>query len=33
MSNDTQASPSPAAQTQRKRWLAIVVAAFAAIDR
>ena len=31
MSNDTQASPSPAAQTQRKRWLAIVVGAFAAI--
>jgi membrane fusion protein (multidrug efflux system) len=31
MSNDTQASPSPAAQTQRKRWLAIVVGVFAAI--
>ncbi len=31
MSNDTQASPSPAAPTQRKLWLAIVVGAFAAI--
>src|SRR5512132_3575660 len=31
MSNDTQVSPSPAAQTQRKRWLAIVVGVFAAI--
>jgi hypothetical protein len=31
MSNDNQASPSPAAQTQRKRWLAIVVGAVAAI--
>ncbi|HEV8553524.1 MAG TPA: efflux RND transporter periplasmic adaptor subunit [Casimicrobiaceae bacterium] len=31
MSNDTQPSPSPGAQAQRKRWLAIVVGAFAAI--
>jgi membrane fusion protein (multidrug efflux system) len=31
MSNDTQASPNPAAPTQRKRWLLIVIAAFAAI--
>jgi membrane fusion protein (multidrug efflux system) len=31
MSNDPQASPSPVAQTQRKRWLAIVVGVFAAI--
>jgi len=31
MSNDIQASPSPAAPTQRKLWLAIVVGAFAVI--
>ncbi len=31
MSNDTQASPNPVAPTQRKRWLLIVVGAFAAL--
>jgi len=31
MSNEIQASPSPAAPTQRKRWLAIVVGVFAVI--
>jgi membrane fusion protein (multidrug efflux system) len=31
MSNEIQASPSPAAPTQRKRWLAIVIGAFAVI--